>query len=205
MSGLRRRGGDGVVDVEPPDDRPAAPAAAAGVEPELAEGLDVRDVEREAALIRLYSSEAKQLQRLATLLGAGNDAEDVVAEAFCDLHRRWRRLRDPEAAPAYLRSMVCNLVRMRVRQLQVARRHATVACEEASSAESHVLLREDQVELVRALRALPERQREALVLRYWMDLKESEVAAAMGITPGSVKVHTSRGMAALSKALEGTR
>ena len=172
---------------------------------ELTAGLDVRDVEREAALTRLFASEATQLQRLASLLGAGHEAEDVVAEAFCDLHRRWSRLRDPEAAPAYLRSVVCNLVRMRVRHLQVARRHAPSPPPDERSAESQVVLREDQVEVVRALRALPERQREALVLRYWMDLKEAEVATAMGVTAGSVKVHTSRGMAALSRALGGSR
>ena len=182
--------------------RTAAPAVAAPLPPAA---LDVRDVEREAAVTRLFSSEAVQLQRLATLLGAGHEAEDVVAEAFCDLHRRWNALRDPETAPAYLRSVVCNLVRMRLRHLAVVRRHAPGAPPEVGSAESEVVLREDQVEVVRALRGLPERQREALVLRYWMDLREAEVAAAMGISAGSVKVHTSRGMAALTRALEGTR
>lgn len=172
---------------------------------ELSAGLDVRNVEREAALTSLFASESAQLQRLASLLGAGHEAEDVVAEAFCDLHRRWGRLRDPSTAPAYLRSVVCNLVRMKLRHLQVVRRHSPEAPDDATSAESEVVLREDQLEVVRALRGLPERQREALVLRYWMDLKEAEVAAAMGITTGSVKVHTSRGMAALTKALEGSR
>lgn len=167
--------------------------------------LDLRDVEREAAVTALFSSQAAQLQRLAALLGAGHEAEDVVAEAFCDLHRRWWRLRDVDAAPAYLRSSVCNLVRMRVRHLAVARRHAPGPLPDASSAESQVVLREDQVEVVQALRALPDRQREALVLRYWLDLCEAEVAAAMGISAGSVKTHTSRGMAALTRALEGSR
>ena len=185
-------------------DRPTQVAGAAAVALATA-ALDVRDVEREAAVTRLFASEAAQLQRLATLLGAGHEAEDVVAEAFCDLHRRWSRLRDPETAPAYLRSVVCNLVRMRLRHLQVVRRSPPGAPPDVSSAESEVVLREDQLEVVRALRDLPERQREALVLRYWLDLKESEVAAAMGITAGSVKAHTSRGMAALTRALEGRR
>ncbi len=82
---------------------------------------DVRDVEREAAVARLFASEAVQLQRLAALLGAGHEAEDVVSEAFCDLHRWWGRLSDPETARAYLRSVVCNLVRMRLRHLAVVR------------------------------------------------------------------------------------
>lgn len=167
--------------------------------------LDLRHAERETAVTRLFESHAAQLTRLAALLGAGAEAEDIVAEAFCDLHRRWGRLRDPDAAPAYLRSAVCNLTRMRLRHLQVVRRHAPDAPPDVSSAESEVVLRENQQEVVRALRALPNRQREALVLRYWLDLREADVAQAMGISAGSVKVHTSRGMAALTKALGGDR
>lgn len=167
--------------------------------------LDLRHVEREASVTRLFESHAAQLIRLASLLGAAEDAEDVVAEAFCDLHRRWNKLRDVDAAPAYLRASVCNLARMRVRHLQVKRRNVPVPLAPVASAEAEVLLREDQREVVAALRALPARQREALVLRYWLDLKEAEVAATMGISPGSVKVHTSRGMAALTRALEGSR
>jgi RNA polymerase sigma-70 factor (sigma-E family) len=167
--------------------------------------LDLRHAEREAAVTRLFESHATELTRLAALLGAGADAEDVVAEAFCDLHRRWGRLRDPDAAPAYLRSAVCNLTRMRLRHLQVVRRHAPEAPPDVSSPESEVILREDQQQVVRALRSLPNRQREALVLRYWLDLREADVAQAMGISTGSVKVHTSRGMAALTKALRGIR
>lgn len=185
---------------------PTPPASGTTVPPYLDEaGLDVRDVERETAITRLFATEAAQLQRLAALLGAGPDAEDVVAEAFYALHRRWSRLRDPEGAPAYLRSVVCNLVRMRVRHLQVARRHTLEAPSDETSAETQVMLRQDQIEVVRALQDLPARQREALVLRYWLDLNEADVAAAMGISRGSVKTHTSRGMAALTTALEGLR
>jgi RNA polymerase sigma-70 factor (sigma-E family) len=167
--------------------------------------LDLRHVEREASVTRLFEAHAAELTRLASLLGAASDAEDIVAEAFCDLHRRWNKLRDADAAPAYLRAAVCNLARMRVRHLQVRRRNAPSPSGYAASPETEVLLREDQQEVVSALRGLPPRQREALVLRYWLDLREAEVAAAMGISAGSVKAHTSRGMAALTKALEGSR
>ncbi len=162
--------------------------------------LGLRDVDREAAVTALFDQHHTQLVRLAVLLGA-DDAEDVVAEAFCELYRRWPRLRDPQAAPAYLRSVVCNLVRMRLRHLQVVRRHHRDHLADAGSAEQEVVLREDHREVVRALRELPERQRQALVLRYWLDLREAEVAAAMGISPGAVKAHTSRGMAALTRLL----
>ena len=181
---------------------PAAPALpAAAAEPLGGAWLGLRDVDREAAVTALFDQHHTQLVRLAVLLGADGDAEDVVAEAFCELYRRWPRLRDPQAAPASLRSVVCNLVRMRLRHLQVVRRHHPDQVEDAGSAEQEVVLREDQREVVRALRELPERQRQALVLRYWLDLREAEVAAAMGISAGAVKAHTSRGMAALTRLL----
>ncbi|MFB6962132.1 RNA polymerase sigma factor [Streptomyces sp. NPDC056309] len=173
----------------------------AGTEP----GVDLRDVERETAMIRLFDGHHAQLVRLAVLLGAEQDAEDVVAEAYCVLHSRWYRLRAPDAAPAYLRSVVCNLVRMRIRRLQVSRRHANVELSPIASAESTVMLHEDQRQVVDALKNLPTRQREALVLRYWMDLKEREIADAMGISAGAVKSHISRGMHALSHAMETHR
>ncbi|GLW96633.1 sigma-70 family RNA polymerase sigma factor [Microtetraspora sp. NBRC 16547] len=182
------------------DARPAAAPATpppAGMEP----GLDLRDVERETALIRLFDGHHAQLVRLAVLLGAEQDAEDIVAEAFCELHRRWYRLRDPEAGPRYLRSVVCNLVRMRIRHIKVSRKHSRVEERSIESAESAVLLREDQRKVVDALKSLPDRQREALVLRYWMDLKEKEIAEAMGISSGAVKSHISRGMGALTRAM----
>ena len=165
-------------------------------------GMALRDLEREARVSALFDRQHTELLRLAVLLGARGDAEDIVAEAFCELYRRWPRLRDPDSAPAYLRSVVCNLVRMRLRHLQVVRRHPDLVPVDAGSAEQEVVLREDQREVVEGLRALPDRQRQALVLRYWLDLSQAEVAAAMGISCGAVKAHTARGMAALTRALE---
>jgi RNA polymerase sigma-70 factor (sigma-E family) len=168
-------------------------------------GLDLRDPEREAELTRLFDTQHHQLVRLAALLGAGADAEDVVAEAFCDLYRRWNRLRDPAKAVPYLRAAVCNQVRMRHRHLAVVRRHPEPARPDASSAEQEAVLREDHREVAEALLRLPVRQRQALVLRYWLDLGEREVAEAMGISNGAVKSHTSRGLAALARSLEQRR
>ncbi|MFJ3363711.1 SigE family RNA polymerase sigma factor [Streptomyces anthocyanicus] len=166
--------------------------------------VDPRGVEREAAMIRLFDGQHARLVRLAVLLGADQDAEDVVAEAFCVLHSRWYGLRAPQAAAAYLRSVVCNLVRMRIRRLQVSRRHADVPPDPVASAEATAMLHEDRRQVVDALEGLPTRQREALVLRYWLDLREREIADAMGISTGAVKSHISRGMHALSRAM-GTR
>ncbi|MFI6010762.1 sigma-70 family RNA polymerase sigma factor [Streptomyces sp. NPDC051243] len=167
---------------------------------------DPADLEREAGLARLFELHYSSMLRLAVLLGA-DDPENVVAEAYYQIYRKWRRLRDTEAAEAYLRSTVCNLTRMRIRHLQVARKHVEKPTPEelVASAESTALLRDDQRVLIDALQQLPARQREALVLRHWLGLKESEIAAAMGISCGSVKTHTARGLAALTQAMEARR
>lgn len=169
---------------------------------------DPAELEREATLARLFELHYSSMLRLAVLLGA-DDPENVVAEAYYQIYRKWRRLRDVEAAEAYLRSTVCNLTRMRIRHLQVARKHVenppVLPDESVASAESTALLRDDQRVLIDALQQLPSRQREALVLRHWLGLKESEIAAAMGISSGSVKTHTARGIAALTHAMEARR
>ncbi|MGW3422984.1 sigma-70 family RNA polymerase sigma factor [Streptomyces phaeochromogenes] len=166
---------------------------------------DPIDLEREAALARLFEVHYSSMLRLAVLLGA-DDPENVVAEAYYQIYRKWRRLRDSEAAEAYLRSTVCNLTRMRIRHLQVARKHVeNPPSDVVASAESTALLHDDQRVLIDALQQLPARQREALVLRHWLGLKESEIAAAMGISCGSVKTHTARGIAALTQAMEARR
>ncbi len=176
---------------------PAPDGATAGLD-----DVNLSDLEREAALARLFDAHHTPLLRLAVLLGAEGEAEDIVSEAFYELYRRWNRLRSQDAALSYLRAVVCNLVRMRIRRLQVARKHADQVIESVGSAEAQVLLREDQRVLVEAIKRLPARQREALVLRYWLDLRESEIATAMGISAGAVKSHTSRGMTALARYME---
>ncbi|WP_406263367.1 SigE family RNA polymerase sigma factor [Streptomyces sp. NBC_00191] len=179
---------------------PAEVAAASAAEP-----AGTAEAEREAAVARLFDLHYTSMLRLAALLGA-DDPENIVAEAFYQIYRRWRKLRDAESAEAYLRSTVCNLTRMRIRHLQVARRHAEAPpADPVASAENSALLRDDQRVLVDALQQLPARQREALVLRHWLGLKESEIADAMGISAGSVKTHTARGLAALTQAMETRR
>jgi RNA polymerase sigma-70 factor (sigma-E family) len=177
-----------------------APAPPSG-EPDTVAALAARDRKREAALAELFHTHHVNLVRLAALLGAEADAEDVVAESFYELHRRWGRLRSPDAALPYLRAVIVNLVRMRTRHLMVTRRHVEVGPPDVESAETEALVRDDQRAVVRALAKLPDRQREALVLRYWGNLKEAEIAEAMGISTGAVKSHVSRGMASLTKEL----
>ncbi|MGW0705635.1 SigE family RNA polymerase sigma factor [Streptomyces sp. NPDC002643] len=160
---------------------------------------------RENCLRKLFEEQYGRMIKLAALLGA-EDPEDIAAEAFYQVYRRWRKVRSADSPEAYLRAVVCNLTRMRVRHLQVARKTRVESLVEyVASAESTALLRDDQRALLNALRRLPARQREALVLRHWLGLKEAEIAQTMGISAGSVKTHTSRGLAGLTHALEERR
>ncbi|WP_225102105.1 RNA polymerase sigma factor [Streptomyces sp. CoH27] len=152
----------------------------------------------------LFSSHYAHLLRLARLLGAEEESEDLVAEAFCELHRRWTALRTDGAAVGYLRSTVSNLARMHIRRKQVVRRRfpaLTDVPEFCRSAEQSVLARHGHQAVVHALGELPRRQREAIVLRYWMGLQDTEIAEAMDISHGTVKVHIFRGMAGLKRSL----
>jgi RNA polymerase sigma-70 factor (sigma-E family) len=157
---------------------------------------------RDEALVDLYRSEYRSLVRLACLLlddrGAG---EEVTQDAFVRLHSAWARVRDETAAAAYLRSTVLNLARSRMRRRLVARRHDTVTDRSAASAEDEAMVSTEQRRVLDALRALPRRQRECLALRYYLDLSEADIAATLRISKGSVKSHTSRGMAVLTRTL----
>jgi RNA polymerase sigma factor (sigma-70 family) len=141
--------------------------------------------------------------RLAGLLGA-DDPEDIAQEAFVRLMNKRPRLDDPQAALPYLRAIVCNLTRNRHRQLRVIRQRTPAGVAEGSS-EQAAIVAEDHREVIAALAQLPVRRREAIVLRYWLDLPEREIAAAMGVSAGTVKSQISRGMAALSVALKSLK
>jgi RNA polymerase sigma-70 factor (sigma-E family) len=151
------------------------------------------------AFRELFTAHFSGLVRLATLLGA-DDPEDVAQEAFARLHGSIGRLRDPGAGLPYLRTTVVNLARSRLRHLRIVRRGIPGA-PDAASAEHAAVLREDYREVVDALLRLPPRQREVLVLRYWLDLSEAEIADAMRISRGAVKSHAARGIATLESML----
>jgi len=142
--------------------------------------------------------------RLAVvMLGDRGAAEDVVQDAFSGLYRRWNHLADNSNALSYVRSAILNRcrseLRRRIRAEQRAARQA--APPDAASAEAMALISAEHDAVLRALRSLPPRQREALVLRFYLDLPETEIAATMGITPGTVKSTTSRGLSALAQLL----
>ncbi len=147
----------------------------------------------------LFRARYLEMVRLAGLLGA-DDPEDIAQEAFLRLMNARPQLDDREAALPYLRAIVCNLTRNRHRHLRVVRQRTPAGVNEGSS-EQAAIVAEDHREVIAALAGLPARRREAIVLRYWLDLPEREIAAAMGVSPGTVKSHVSRGMAALAQAL----
>lgn len=149
----------------------------------------------------LFDAQFRSMVRLAALLGS-DDPEDVAQEAFTRLHVRHPMLREPHAALAYVRRTVVNLCHSRHRRLGVIRRHSSRGSD-AESAESAVLRAEAASDVVRAVAALPARQREVVVLRYWLDLSEAEIADAMGVSVGTVKSQASRALAKLGTQLEG--
>jgi RNA polymerase sigma-70 factor (sigma-E family) len=153
------------------------------------------------AVTALYQAHALGLIRLAVImLGDRPAAEDVVQEAFCGLYRRWHTLSDPGKALSYVRSSVINGCRTVLRRRTRAAAGLT-GDPPAESAEAMVLVSEEHQEVLTAIRRLPDRQREALVLRFYLDLDEAEIATSMGISRGTVKSTTSRGLAALGRIL----
>ena len=158
------------------------------------------------AVTELFRAHYAGLVRVAVLLVDDDaTAEDVVQDAYARLHRRWGRLRDPDAAYAYLRTAVVNGSRSRLRRRRTARAYVPPHDVAGPSPEAAAIDREEYAAVRAALGALPARQREVLVLRYYAALSEAEIADAIGISRGAVKSHASRGLAALTRALEGTR
>jgi RNA polymerase sigma-70 factor (sigma-E family) len=152
------------------------------------------------AVTALYRCHALGLTRLAfVMLGDRHAAEDVVQEAFCGLYRAWDRLAEHDRALGYLRVSVLNGCRSAIRRSRRVPR--PLAVPHAPSAEADALVGEEQRAAVAALRQLPPRQREALVLRYFAGLSESAIAEAMGVSRGTVKSTTARALATLDRLL----
>ena len=155
------------------------------------------------AVTELYSLHYQRLVRLAALLVRDvATAEDVVQDSFVAMHDGWQRLRDAESALAYLRQAVVNRSRSVLRHRAVVEKYPEKPSPDMPSAEHGALVQLERSAVIATLRKLPGRQREAIVLRYFADFSEAEVAAAMGISCGAVKSHTARAMAALRADLE---
>jgi RNA polymerase sigma factor (sigma-70 family) len=161
--------------------------------------------EREAVLDVLFRTHCASLVRVAMLLlGDRGEAEEVVQDAFVSLYRNWPRLRDPAAAGAYLRSAVVRGCRSRQRRLIRARSAAPklAVVVDVPTLEERAVDRDEADHLVAAVRALPTRQREVVVARYYLGLTESQTAALLHVGLGSVKRHAHRALAALERGME---
>jgi len=160
-------------------------------------------IDADLAITEIFGVHYRSLVRLATLLVHDiATAEEVVQDSFVALHAGLHRLRDSEKTLSYLRAAVVNRSRSVLRHRVVVDRNAPKPPPDMPSAEHGALALIERSSVVAALRSLPERQREVVVLRFYGDLSEAQIAHAMGITRGAVKSHTSRAMSALRSVLE---
>ncbi|WP_375546687.1 SigE family RNA polymerase sigma factor [Streptomyces gossypii] len=188
-----------------PATRPAQPASKApalgGADDEMAAGTTAGTTVDH--LTETYRTHYRSLLGLAALLLDDTaSCEDVVQEAFIRVHSARKRVRDPEKTLAYLRQTVVNLSRSTLRRRILGMKLLSKPMPDMASAEEGAYDRIERDELKKALGRLQRRQREVLVLRYFADMTESQVAEVLGLSLGSVKAYGSRGIAALRVAME---
>jgi RNA polymerase sigma factor (sigma-70 family) len=145
-----------------------------------------------------------ELVRVAAfILGDRGAAEDVVQDVFVRVHERAALINgDPQY---YLRSAVINGCRTTLRRWRLIRRHAEQQGQQSAcpplTTEEAAMLDEDRRRVLAALATLPRRRREVLVLRFYLEMSEAEIAGTLGISPGTVKSTAARGLAALALKL----
>ncbi len=165
----------------------------------------LRPADEEEA-VALYAAHRLGLVRLAVLLVDDvQTAEDVVQDAFAAFLVRRSALLDQQKALAYLRTSVVNGARDKLRRRRTARAYVHPHESPRDATAEGALLAEEHREVLAAMRLLATRQREVLVLRYWSNMSEAEIAEALGISRGAVKSTASRALAALAKIMEVSR
>jgi RNA polymerase sigma-70 factor (sigma-E family) len=170
---------------------------------DVALGAVPAGMDADRAVTELYSEHYRSLVRLAALLVRDiGTAEEVVQDSFVAMHSGFRRLRDSEKALSYLRQSVVNRSRSVLRHRVVVDRNSPKPSPDMPSAEHGAIALFERSAVIAALRTLPPRQREALVLRFYGDMSEAQIADAMRISRGAVKSHTARAMASLRTVLE---
>ncbi|MFI1927547.1 MULTISPECIES: SigE family RNA polymerase sigma factor [unclassified Streptomyces] len=184
-----------------PSQRDGAEAAEATVVAETAEAAGTT-VDH---LTETYRAHYRSLLGLAALLLDDTaSCEDVVQEAFIRVHSARKRVRDPEKTLAYLRQTVVNLSRSALRRRILGLKLLSKPMPDMASAEEGAYDQLERDSLIKAMKGLQRRQREVLVLRYFADMTEAQVAATLGVSLGSVKAYGSRGIAALRIAMEAS-
>ena len=171
----------------------------------MAERPTKHGVDADSGVAVLFRTHRLAMVRLAVLLLDDREsAEDVVQDAFAALHHRWPSLHSEQAAVGYLRTSVVNGARSALRKRRTVRGYLRSVDDpgHARAADAAVLLADEHRRLLDALATLPDRQREVIVLRYWGELSEAEVASTLGISVGAVKSSASRGRDALAAIVE---
>lgn len=182
--------------IAPWSSRQAATKTAADADDAMAEGTSVDH------LTETYQTHYRSLLGLAALLLDDlASCEDVVQEAFIRVHSARKRVKDPDKTLAYLRQTVVNLSRSALRRRITGLKLLSKPMPDMASAEEGAYEQLERDQLIKAMRGLQRRQREVLVLRYFADMTEAQVAEALGISLGSVKAYGSRGIAALRTAM----
>ncbi|MEU8432336.1 SigE family RNA polymerase sigma factor [Streptomyces sp. NPDC029216] len=180
--------------------------AAPGAVPEAADAPPVVAGTTVDHLTETYQAHYRSLLGLAALLLDDTaSCEDVVQEAFIRVHSARNRVRDRDKTLAYLRQTVVNLSRSALRRRILGLKLLSKPMPDMASAEEGAYDQLERDDLIKAMRGLQRRQREVLVLRYFADMTEAQVAETLGISLGSVKAYGSRGIAALRVAMEAAQ
>jgi RNA polymerase sigma-70 factor (sigma-E family) len=162
--------------------------------------------DRDEILGEAYRCNYGQLVGLARLLlDDRGQAEEVVQEAFARTYAGWSRVRDQNDPIGYVRRAVVNLAKGGLRRRSIAQRHPAEAVPDDLSAESTAFAASDRRAVADAVRLLPERQRQCVVLRYFLECSTAETADTLGISDGAVKTHLHRALASLARDLESLR
>ncbi|MFI1888753.1 SigE family RNA polymerase sigma factor [Streptomyces jumonjinensis] len=197
--GNRQPGGMPVIAPMPSPRATSIPAQRDGGDATTAAGTTVDH------LTETYRAHYRSLLGLAALLLDDTaSCEDVVQEAFIRVHSARKRVRDPEKTLAYLRQTVVNLSRSALRRRILGLKLLSKPMPDMASAEEGAYDQLERDALIKAMRGLQRRQREVLVLRYFADMTEAQVAETLGISLGSVKAYGSRGIKALRVSMEAT-
>ena len=160
----------------------------------------------EAQLEAVYLAHYRQLVGLALLVLGGNAAaEDIVQEAFIRVYGSRSKIRDPDRAASYLRITTINLARSVLRRQRAALRHPPDPPAEPAGPEEQVLTKVRNAGVIDALRLLPWRQQQVIMLRFYADLSVLETAQTLQISAGTVKTHGFRALASLAEALHDLR
>ena len=212
MSASTSTGGVGVTGSDPPPTSTLRRLAAAWSRPgddttlpppaAQPSATTERESARDIAMRSLYERTHADMVRFAAFLcGDADAAEDIAHEAFVQVFRAWDNILDPARIDAYLRRTVVNAVRSRHRRQVTAEQRTLPHLTVVASAEDDALGRVGRDMVLAAVADLPLKQRACVVMRYWMRMTESEIAADLDVSVGSVRTHIKRGTSSLERRL----